>query len=88
MLEFLFDKLAGLQACNFVKNRLQHKCFPMKSAKFLRALSYRELGVQQETLRNFSINGTLFEKYSPRTTISFLLLGNEKIKPKALLEIL
>ena len=44
--------------------------------------------VQQETLRNFYINATLFEKYSPRTTISFLLLRNEKIKPKSLLEIL
>ena len=35
----LFEKVAGLQACqtcNFIKKRLQHRCFPMKLAKFLR----------------------------------------------------
>ena len=26
----------GLQACNFIKKRLQHRCFPVKFAKFLR----------------------------------------------------
>ena len=26
----------SLQACNFIKNRLQHRCFPKKIAKFLR----------------------------------------------------
>ena len=26
-----------LQACNFIKNRLQHKCFPLNITKFLRA---------------------------------------------------
>ena len=25
-----------LQACNFIKNRLQHECFPLNIAKFLR----------------------------------------------------
>ena len=32
VLESLFD---GLQACNFIKKRLQHKWFPVKFAKFL-----------------------------------------------------
>ena len=36
MLEFLFNKVAGLKVCNFIKNRLQHRCFPMKFANFLR----------------------------------------------------
>ena len=36
MLDFLFNKGAGLQARNFMKKRLQHKCFPMKFATFLR----------------------------------------------------
>ena len=31
-----FNKVAGLQACNFIKKRLQHKCFPKNIAKFLR----------------------------------------------------
>ena len=26
------------QACNFIKKRLQHQCFPMKFTKFLRKL--------------------------------------------------
>ena len=29
--------LESLRACNFIKNRLQHKCFPVKFVKFLRA---------------------------------------------------
>ena len=35
VLESLFNKVAGLNACNFVKNRLQHRCFAMKFVKFL-----------------------------------------------------
>ena len=31
-----FNKVAGLKACNFMKKRLQHRCFPVKFAKFLR----------------------------------------------------
>ena len=34
---FLFNKVAGLKACNFIKKRLQHKCFSVKFAKSLRA---------------------------------------------------
>ena len=37
MLEFLFNKVAGLQICSFIKKRLQHWCFSMKFAKSLRA---------------------------------------------------
>ena len=36
MLEFLFNKIAGLKACNFIKKRLQHRLFPVNIAKFLR----------------------------------------------------
>ena len=36
MLESLFNKVVGLKACNFIKRRLQHKCFPVKFAKCLR----------------------------------------------------
>ena len=36
MLESLFNKLAGLQASSFIKKRLQHRCFAVKLAKFLR----------------------------------------------------
>ena len=36
VLESIFNKVAGLKACNFIKKRLQHTCFPIKYAKFLR----------------------------------------------------
>ena len=36
MLESIFKKAAGLKACNFIKKRLQHRCFPVNFAKFLR----------------------------------------------------
>ena len=34
MLESLFNKLAGLQAGNFIKKRLQHRRFPVNFVKF------------------------------------------------------
>ena len=34
MLEFPSKNVAGLQACNFIKKRLQHRCFSVKFAKF------------------------------------------------------
>ena len=42
VLESLFNKVAGLQACNFITNRLQHRCFPVKFTKFLRTLFLTE----------------------------------------------
>ena len=36
VLESLFNKVVGLKACNFIKGRLQHRCFPVNNAKFLR----------------------------------------------------
>ena len=34
--ESLFNKVKGLPACNFIKKRLQDRCFPVNTAKFLR----------------------------------------------------
>ena len=36
MLESLFNKFAGPQACSSIKNELQHRCFPVKFEKCLR----------------------------------------------------
>ena len=36
MLESLFNNVAGFQAWNFVKKRLQHRYFPVNVTKFLR----------------------------------------------------
>ena len=42
VLESLFKKALGPQACKFIKKRLQHRYFPVKLARFLRALFYTE----------------------------------------------
>ena len=36
MLGSLFNRVTGLKACNFLKNRLQHQVFPVDIAKFLK----------------------------------------------------
>ena len=36
MLESLFNKVVCLETCNFIKNRHQHRCFPVNFEKFLR----------------------------------------------------
>ena len=42
VLESLFKKFAVSWAWNFIKKRLQHRCFPEKFAKFLRAPFFTE----------------------------------------------
>ena len=36
VLESLFNEFVGLHVCNFMKKRLQHRCFLLNIAKFLR----------------------------------------------------
>ena len=36
VLKSLFNEAAGLKAFNFIKKRLQHRCFPVNIAKFLK----------------------------------------------------
>ena len=38
-----FNKGAGLQACNIIKKRLQHSCFPVKFPKFSRTLTLKNI---------------------------------------------
>ena len=46
MLEFPSNKVAGLQACNFSKKRLQHRCFPANTVQFLRATILKNICVR------------------------------------------
>ena len=41
-LESLFNKNAGLKTCNLIKKSLQHRCFSVKFAKFLRTPYFTE----------------------------------------------
>ena len=36
VLEFLFNKVAGLQGCNFIEKKFHHRCFQVRFAKFLK----------------------------------------------------
>ena len=42
VLESLFSEISGLQACNFIKKRYQHKFFPLNIAEFLRTAVFIE----------------------------------------------
>ena len=37
-----FKKVAGLKACSLFRKRLQHRCFPVGFAKFLRTIFFTE----------------------------------------------
>ena len=40
MLESLFNKVAGLEVCNFINKRLQDMCFPVNIPKILRTVFF------------------------------------------------
>ena len=42
VLELLFNKV-GLEVCNFIKKRLQHRCFLVNIAKFLRTFILKNI---------------------------------------------
>ena len=46
VLESLFNKVAGLQACNFIKKRYQHRCFPVNISKFSRTSILKNICVR------------------------------------------
>ena len=56
VLESLFDKNAGFQACSFIKKRLQSSCFPANIAKLLRPPFLKNIceRLLQSVLRNLS----------------------------------
>ena len=41
--ESIFRKVASLQPCSYIKKRLQHWCFPVKFAKFLRTSTVKNI---------------------------------------------
>ena len=61
VLDSLCSKVASLEACKFINKRLQHKCFPMNIANFLRTAFFMEhlwqllFKVMFETCQNFTM---------------------------------
>ena len=58
MLLSLFSKVAGLQACIFVKKRLQDRCFPLNIAKFLGTSILTMVSAGNKAKRLSSVNHT------------------------------
>ena len=68
----LFKKVAGSEVCNFIKNRLQHRCFSVKFENFLRAPFFtkhlRWLVFKISNSNNSTICSKIFHQYPLRTT--------------------
>ena len=56
VLKSLFNKVAGLQAWNFIKKRLQHSCFLVNIVKFLTTLISKNNCEQYDLVQVTEIN--------------------------------
>ena len=66
VLESLFDKVAALKTRNVIKKRLQHRCFPVKFAKFFRKSILKKICEQDLAVASFSKTTVLRKDYSDR----------------------
>ena len=68
VLESFFNKATDLRACSFIKKRLQHGCFPVKFAKFLRTSILKnicerlllKISTLQKTIHRFLSQNMIF----------------------------
>ena len=65
MSESLFNKVTDLQACNFVKKRLRHKCFPVKFAKFSRTAILKNVCERLLLKSEYVMQNSFFDKKIP-----------------------
>ena len=56
VLKSLFNKVAGLQAWNFIEKRLQHSCFLVNIVKFLTTLISKKTCEQYDMVQIAEIN--------------------------------
>ena len=61
-------KVTGLKVCNFIKKRLQHKCFPVNIVKFLTPLVATSVNI-------FSIYGKGKETVQDNAILNPLVSG-------------
>ena len=96
MLEFLFNKVAGLKASNFIKNRVQYRCFSMKFTNFLRTRFFTEhfpwLLLQIMNTNNYlsvlPIFATrLFHQFFYKNSLTILLSASTVVEHFCLLKI-
>ena len=60
MLKSLFHKIASLQGGNFNEQRLQHGCFPVNIAIFLRAANLKNICGRPASVLNGFFGATSF----------------------------
>ena len=75
--EFFLNKVAVLQACNFVKKRLQHRCFPVDIAKFLRTPILKSISERLLFINIYYNKIHDFEKFCKSATSTFIV-NNKK----------
>ena len=87
VLESLFNKAAGLQVCNFIKNRLQHRYFLVIIAKFLRisvkscfCLFKRSIEIYKLCHKKHTSREVYKEKSNLQKSISFVTENLELLK--------
>ena len=68
MLESFFNKVAGLNACNFIKKRLRRMCFPVNIAKFL-------ITVLKNIFEWLLLKLQIFLKFSEGSSTCFFMNG-------------
>ena len=84
MLEFLSNKVEVQKACNFIKKILQHCCFPLNIAKFLRAPNLRNIcewlfldfSTDLGTGSKVSKYGVFSGRYFSDSSLSFCVIYN------------
>ena len=79
MLESLFKKAAGLKACKFIKKRLQHRCFPVTFAKFLKTTILKNI-CQQLILSCAQMRLPISESASINPTLNCWVDGKDTYK--------
>ena len=80
VLESLFNKFIGLQACNFTKKRLQHRRFPVNIANFKNTYFEKHLrtaGSDSSYILHRKLNKIIQEGHSP-SRLAFCFFWNIK----------
>ena len=71
VLESLFNKVTGFQV-NYIKKRIQHRCFPVNNAKFLRTPILKKICIKLLLVLVFCKNR------NARPTVFFIILTRTK----------
>ena len=76
-LESLLNKVTGLEACNFIKKGLKHRCFPVNTAKFLRTPILKN--IWELLLLNFNApNGKISKNFFKQFKVGTSITNNRK----------